>query len=166
MVTALVTWEKPDKSSCTCADGELSYKQEGIMFKHILLPTDGSELSRAAVKNGILFAKKLGARVTGLSVMPASHASIDEEKIAREALDAESYLSVITKTALEEKIECDTLMERSDSPYDTIIWVADKRGCDLIMMASHGRKGIGALLLGSETQKVLTHSKIPVLVYR
>jgi nucleotide-binding universal stress UspA family protein len=57
-------------------------------------------------------------------------------------------------------------MERSDSPYDTIIWVADKRGCDLIMMASHGRKGIGALLLGSETQKVLTHSKIPVLVYR
>ena len=96
MVTALGTWEKSDKSSYTCADRKLSYKQEGIMFKHILLPTDGSELSRAAVKNGILFAKKLGARVTGLSVMPASHASINEEKIAREALDAESYLALHT----------------------------------------------------------------------
>jgi nucleotide-binding universal stress UspA family protein len=136
------------------------------MFKHILIPTDGSELSQAAVKKGMLFAKQLGAKVTGLNVMPASHASTDEERIGREALESESYLTAIANMAMQEKIECDTLMERSDSPYDAIIWVADKRGCDLIMMASHGRRGFKALLLGSETQKVLTHSKIPVLVYR
>jgi nucleotide-binding universal stress UspA family protein len=136
------------------------------MFKHVLLPTDGSNLSQAAAKSGIRFAKRLGAKVTVLSVKPASHVSIDEEKIGRETMEAESCLATIAGMATEAKVECDTLIERSDSPYDAIIWLADRRGCDLIMMASHGRRGFGALLLGSETQKVLTHSKIPVLVYR
>jgi len=79
---------------------------------------------------------------------------------------AEAYLSTIEKAAKREGVACDVVCERNDFPYDAIIRVAKQKGCDLIMMASHGRRGVGALLIGSETQKVLTHSKIPVLVYR
>jgi nucleotide-binding universal stress UspA family protein len=146
-----------------------------MMFKHILLPTDGSELSVAAVHQGIRFAKSIGAKVTGLCVMPLHHTFFYHEKIRKEALDevaqqykelAETHLAAIENGAKEAGVECDAVYERNDSPYDAIIRVAEQKGCDLIMMASHGRSGVGALLIGSETQKVLTHSKIPVLVYR
>ncbi|MGE5257498.1 MAG: universal stress protein [Hyphomicrobiales bacterium] len=145
------------------------------MFKHILLPTDGSELSAAAIQNGIRFAKKIGAKVTGLSVMPLQHSFFYETEIPAEAREqqarrckelAETYLAAIEKGAKEAGVACEVVYERNDFPYDAIISVAKQRGCDLIMMASHGRRGVGALLIGSETQKVLTHSKIPVLVYR
>ena len=79
---------------------------------------------------------------------------------------AGTYLATIEKGAKKAGVECDVVYERSDSPYEVIIQVAEQKGCDLIMMASHGRRGVKALLIGSETQKVLTHSKIPVLVYR
>jgi nucleotide-binding universal stress UspA family protein len=79
---------------------------------------------------------------------------------------AEAHLSAIEKSAKDAGVDCDVICEKNDSPYQAIIRVAQQRGCDLIMMASHGRKGVDALLLGSETQKVLTHSKIPVLVSR
>jgi nucleotide-binding universal stress UspA family protein len=79
---------------------------------------------------------------------------------------ADTYLAAIEKEAGETGVACEVFYEKNDSPYEAIIRVAEQKGCDLIMMASHGRRGVGALLLGSETQRVLTHSKIPVLVYR
>jgi nucleotide-binding universal stress UspA family protein len=145
------------------------------MFKHILLPTDGTELSGAAIRQGIRFAKSVGAKVTGLCVMPLQHPFFYETEIPMDALEhaakrykalAETYLATIEKGARESGVACDVLYEKNDTPYEAIIRVAEQKGCDLIMMASHGRRGVGALLIGSETQKVLTHSKIPVLVYR
>ena len=145
------------------------------MFTHILLPTDGSELSKTAVQKGIQFAKSVKARVTGLSVVPERSYSIYEAEVPGKFKDeaarewktkAEGNLSVLSKAAKEAGVPCDVVLETSDQPYEAIIATADQKGCDLIMMASHGRRGVGALLIGSETQKVLTHSKIPVLVYR
>jgi nucleotide-binding universal stress UspA family protein len=145
------------------------------MFKHILLPTDGSELSEAAIRQGIRFAKSISAKVTGLCVMYLQHPFFYETEIPKEFIEqkekqykelAETYLAVIEKAAKEAGVACDVVYERNDYPYEAIIRVAEQKGCDLIMMASHGRRGVGALLIGSETQKVLTHSKIPVLVFR
>ena len=145
------------------------------MFKHILLPTDGTELSDKAIEQGIRFAKSIGANVTSLSVMPRQPTLFYHARISPEALEeaarqseqaAESYLDWVKKSAEDAGVACDVVFERNDSPYEAIIHVAEQKGCDLIMMASHGRKGVGALVLGSETQKVLTHSKIPVLVVR
>ena len=145
------------------------------MFKHILLPTDGSKLSAAAIQQGIRFAKSIGAQVTGLCVMPRQHPFFYETEIPMDALEqasqrnkqqADQYLSVIEKAAQEAGVPCSVVYQTEDSPYEAIIDLAERKGCDLIMMASHGRRGVGALLLGSETQKVLTHSKIPVLVFR
>ena len=145
------------------------------MFKHILLPTDGSELSEAAVRNGIDFAKRLQAKVTGLCVVPKDYSSyydaefpggVKERAEAERKANAKVHLAALTRVAQNEGVTCDVVMETSDQPYEAIVNLAEQKGCDLIMMASHGRRGIGALLIGSETQKVLTHSKIPVLVYR
>jgi nucleotide-binding universal stress UspA family protein len=145
------------------------------MFKHILLPTDGSELSEMAIQQGIRFAKSIGANVTGLCVMPLQRNFYYETEVPTEALEqvarrcreaAEKYLAAIEKEAKEAGVGSNVVYERNDYPYEVIIRVAKQKGCDLIMMASHGRRGVGALLLGSETQKVLTHSRIPVLVFR
>jgi nucleotide-binding universal stress UspA family protein len=145
------------------------------MFKHILLPTDGSELSSATVQQGVRFAKSIGARVTGLTVMPLQHTFFYNSKIRKETLDevakrfkekADPYLEVIADAARAAGVEYEVVYERNDSPFESIIRLAEEKGCDLILMASHGKRGVGALLLGSETQKVLTHSRIPVLVYR
>lgn len=163
------------------------------MFQHILLPTDGSDLSAAAVRQGILFAKNIRAKVTGLCVMPKHSKQLYAGQMPTEVLDqsasrcrelaeaylaaiekgaeiarelAHAYLEVISNAALEAGVACDVVYERNDAPYEAIIRVAEQKGCDLIMMASHGRSGVKAILIGSETQKVLTHSKIPVLVYR
>jgi len=145
------------------------------MFKHILLPTDGSQLSEVATGNGIQFAKSLNARVTGFYVIPKFHVFTyrtemledTAEQYARDSrAHAEQYLAVIEKAAKEAGVTCDIAYATSDHPYEEIIRAAGEKGCDLILMASHGRKGIQGLVLGSETHKVLTHSKIPVLVYR
>jgi nucleotide-binding universal stress UspA family protein len=145
------------------------------MFKHILLPTDGSPLSEAAVEKGIHFAKSINARITGLCVLPKEYPSYYEAEIPGGFMDkaaaeceanAKVHLGALTRVAQNEGVTCDAVMETSDQPYEAIVNLAEQKGCDLIMMASHGRRGVGALLLGSETQKVLTHSKIPVLVYR
>ena len=145
------------------------------MFKHILLPSDGSPLSEAAMRKGIQFAKTINARVTGFCVTPKlryfsydSDIGREFEKQAAAAVQAEvaKNLLAIKKAAKEAGVPCDTAQEKSDEPYEAIIAAAQKRQCDLIIMASHGRRGGEGLLLGSETQKVLTHSKIPVLVYR
>ena len=145
------------------------------MFKHILLPTDGSPLSEAAVEKGIDFAKSMQARITGLCVVPKEYASycdaeipgnFNEQAEAECKENAKLHLLALKKVAQGAGVACDVVIETTDQPYEAIVNVADHKGCDLIMMASHGRRGVGALLLGSETQKVLSHSKIPVLVYR
>jgi len=145
------------------------------MFKHILLPTDGSELSEKAIHEGIRLAKRLDAKVTGVCIIPEQHPFFYETEIPAEALAqiakqskeaAETYLSVIQKKAEEAGVACEVVFKVTDYIYETIIRVAEQKGCDLIMMASHGRRGVQAFIIGSETQKVLTHSKIPVLVYR
>jgi nucleotide-binding universal stress UspA family protein len=145
------------------------------MFKHILLPTDGSNLSLVAIQKGVQLAKSMKAKITGISVMPEHkyylyqtdiNVQEKEETAKQHKLQATRNLSVIEKAANDAGIPCETLCEISDHPYERIIKVAEKRGCDLIMMASHGQRGVKGLLLGSETQKVLTHSRIPVLVLR
>jgi nucleotide-binding universal stress UspA family protein len=127
------------------------------------------------MRKGIQFAKTINARVTGFCVAPElRHFGFDADigpefrKQAAAAIQAKvaKNLLAIEKAAKEAGVPCDTFCEISDHPYEMIVKVAEKRGCDLIMMASHGRRGVRGLLVGSETQKVLTHSKIPVLVYR
>lgn len=143
------------------------------MFKHILLPTDGSALSQNVVEKAIQFAKSIDARITGISVVMKDSvfesdvpAGIKEQIFAERNAASESILARLRQDAQAAGVVCETLLEASDQPYEAIVETAGKKGCDLIMMASHGRRGVGALLIGSETQKVLTHSTIPVLVYR
>ena len=146
------------------------------MFKSILIPTDGSELSQRAVTIAMELAKVHQARVTAIHVIPDYHLLIayegafdpvTEERIEEEAKTrAEGYLAYVRKCAQDAGVSCDTVCETSDHPYDAILKVADARRCDLIVMTSHGRKGLVAVLLGSETRKVLTHARIPVLVVR
>ena len=145
------------------------------MFKHILLPTDGSELSSAAIRNGILFAKSINAKVTGLYVvLPAQTIVLNsgrlnntqEQYYEDSRLQAEDYLAVIERAAQEAGVTCDTATVSASHAYEAIIQAAEQRGCDLILMASHGRQGVQGLLIGSETAKVLTHTKLPVLVFR
>jgi nucleotide-binding universal stress UspA family protein len=150
---------------------------EGNMFKHILVPTDGSQLSTESVKHAVSFAAESGAQITFFYAKPeypiaffGEGALIDPttpEKFAEMAdKQAENILGACEKLAQENKVKCSSLAVTSDIPFEAVIAGADTAGCDLIFMASHGRRGFSGLLLGSETQKVLTHSKIPVLVYR
>ena len=147
------------------------------MFKHILVPTDGSALSTQTVNRAIDFARETGAMVTFFYAKPeypvafyGEGALIDPttpEKFASMAdQQAEEILAGCEALALAAQVRSARLARTSDIPYEAIIQAAESAGCDLIFMASHGRRGFGGLLLGSETQKVLTHSKVPVLVYR
>ena len=148
------------------------------MFKHILIPTDGSKLSALAAQAGVRLARALGARVTGFfaappatpivfkGLLPVGYAAPDEhEESIRKA--AASYLGVIEKAARAAGVPCQVTTETSDYPADAIVAAARKRRCDLIFIASHGRRGVRReSLLGSETQKVLSQAPMPVLVYR
>ena len=145
------------------------------MFKKILLPTDGSELSERAVLAGVSFAKELGAEVVGLTVLPEFHVftyktemiedTEDEFKTAAQQ-QATRNLSFISDASRSANVPCVTVQDSSDNPWEVILRVSKERQCDLIVMASHGRSGMSGLLLGSETQKVLMRTEIPVLVYR
>jgi nucleotide-binding universal stress UspA family protein len=145
------------------------------MFKHILIATDGTDLSRKAVIYGVQLAMALAARVTAISVMePYYVASADAVLVAETAEEHDAHVAEIADRALEQakmageaaSVPVETVRETHDQPYRAIIDCALANRCDLIVMASHGRRGVAALLLGSETVKVLTHSAIPVLVYR
>jgi len=145
------------------------------MYTHILIPTDGSALSLAAVEYGIALAKSVGAKVTVLTVSTPFHTFAVEpvmvtdtpEQYARQvAVLAKKYLDAAQEVALAAGVNCETEHVEHDHPYLAIIDAAAKKSCDLIVMASHGRRGISAIVLGSETNKVLTHSSIPVLVVR
>jgi nucleotide-binding universal stress UspA family protein len=145
------------------------------MYKHILIPTDGSLLSEDAVRQGIALAKSLGAKITAITVSPSFHTfSLDPGMITDtpqeyqrecEALAAKT-LGVAEAAAKAASVPFRAVHVVHDHPYAAIIEAAQKNQCDLIFMASHGRKGVSALILGSETTKVLTHTKIPVLVCR
>lgn len=148
------------------------------MFKHILVPTDGSEFSTLTVQRAVSFAKEAGAEITAFFAKPDFSATgyygegavilaqAVEEDDARSEAYARKILGHVEKLCCDAGVTCHTLTLTSALIYEGIINAADQCGCDLIFMASHGRSGIKALLLGSETHKVLTHSKIPVLVYR
>ena len=147
------------------------------MFKHILVPTDGSYLSKETARRAVSFAKEAGARITAFFAKPeypvsyyGEGALIDPttpEKFAELAeQQAQETLDFVAELCASAGVEVHKLSLTSDVPYQAIIDAATQAGCDLIFMASHGSRGFSALLLGSETNKVLTHSKIPVLVYR
>lgn len=147
------------------------------MFKHILLPTDGSPQSVRAAKAAVRFASANGARITAYYAAPAYHPDISGDFIPagfvsfaefnkRVRAKSDRYLGKVKQLADAAKVRCATARGSSDSPFEAIIKAAKANKCDLIFMASHGRRGIAGLLLGSETNKVLTHCKLPVLVYR
>ncbi len=145
------------------------------MYKHILIPTDGSELSNKAIRHGIALAKTINAKVTGITVTIPFHViAIDPETITdtadsykkRTTALTAKYLTQVQDAAAAAGVSCDVIPVEHEHPYRAIIDAANKNGCDLIAMASHGRRGMSAVVLGSETVKVLTHSNIPVLVYR
>lgn len=147
------------------------------MFKHILVPTDGSPLSQETVKRAVSFASEAGCRITFFYAKPEYPVAFYGEGALIDPTTPEKFAEMASQQAQTVLDDCISQAEAggvvsaaasdtSDIPYEAIIAAAEKAGCDLIFMASHGRRGISGLLLGSETQKVLTHSRIPVLVYR
>lgn len=147
------------------------------MYKNILIPTDGSALSRRAVKDAVNLAKALGARVTGFHVAPTYHIEVytdyippdmisPQEHAANAKKMAQRHLDFVKKTAAANGVGCDVYYVLSDFPADAIVKAARKYKCNLIYMGSHGRSGLSKLLLGSQTSKVLAQSRIPVLVHR
>lgn len=147
------------------------------MFKHILVPTDGSELSQKAIRKAAILARENGARLTVFHARPELRMPFYDEyiRIDNDMWDecahlseeeARRYLDDAARICRQEGVEATTLAEDCDLTHQGIIDAATANDCDLIFMASHGHRGLGALLLGSETNKVLTHTKIPVLVYR
>lgn len=145
------------------------------MYKHILVPTDGTQLSKEAILNGLDLAKALGARVTvvrvqgkpaHLTVLGIDLTGLPDEIRQQIRQDIEDHLAWARSAAEEKGVPCEAVCVESEYAWKGILDTADARGCDLVAMASHGRAGMTAKLLGSETQKVLTHSRVPVLVYR
>jgi nucleotide-binding universal stress UspA family protein len=144
------------------------------MYTNILIATDGSELAGNAVQHGIALAMRIGAKVTVITVSPPFHVfTTDTQMIedtaaqyqARMQQRAEKILGAVAHLSQAAGVACETVHVEHEHPYQAIIDTAASRGCDVIVMASHGRRGISAIVLGSETVKVLTHSKIPVLVH-
>lgn len=147
------------------------------MYQRILVATDGSPLSQKAVTSAIALAALAGAELVALKVVPCYPQSYFEGGLALQAAevsrveqqwaeDGQNIVNAVQKEALEKGVKATAITVKSDLVSDAIIAAAKKRECDLIVMASHGRRGIKRLLLGSETQHVLTHSHIPVLVLR
>jgi nucleotide-binding universal stress UspA family protein len=144
------------------------------MFKHVLLPTDGSELSGKAAADAIEFAKTVGAKITAFTCMDeypfltSADAGHQTRKAFEEcaAIEGRARLNHVVTAAQAAGVACSTDAATTPTPYKEIIEAANRHGCDVIFMASHGRRGLAGLLVGSETQKVLTHCTIPVLVYR
>ena len=147
------------------------------MFKHILIPTDGSPVSAKAVRAGIAFAKQSGAKVTGYhAVEPVPTHLYGEGYVADKAMIAEferrrrdaakKRIAAIAREAAKAGVRFEPLVEIARTPYEGIVAAARKRKCDLILMSSHGHRGFSRLLLGSVADKVIQLSKVPVLVYR
>lgn len=147
------------------------------MYKNILVPTDGSALSRRVVKDAVKFAKRLGARVTGFYVAPTYRVEVFAEYIPPDLVSprqhaanakkvAQRHLHYVEKTASDLGVPYVGKFVMSDSPADAIVKAAHQYKCDLIYQGSRGRSGLTKLLLGSQTSKVLAHTRLPVLVHR
>lgn len=147
------------------------------MFRHILVPTDGSSLSDQAVKRAVSLAKETQAQLSFFFAAPDESSSILGDGDLLRSIDPQLLTNTINQhvqavlgraqaIADAEGVPCEVSSTVSDEPFEAIIAASEGKGCDLILMASHGFRGVKGLLLGSQTQKVLTHSKIPVLVYR
>lgn len=146
-------------------------------YQHLLVPSDGTQLSNQAQEQGIFLAKALGAKLTLLHVQPPlpipligigemlDPATV-ESLSATAARETERIVREAKATAEAAGLQIQTEVVKQDLPYRAIVEAARRHGCDLIVMASHGRKGLSGLLLGSETQRVLLHAPIPVLVVR
>jgi nucleotide-binding universal stress UspA family protein len=166
-------------SDCNAANVALQgltdfHLEELIMFKRILVPTDGSDITAKAVDAAVTLAKSVGAKVYTISVKePFPYSAISEMQPTppQEFFDAQERIAAKRVQAVAElcataDVACQSHTVEALHPWEAIIDHAKRMECDLLVMASHGRRGVSALLLGSETQKVLTHSKIPVLVVR
>jgi nucleotide-binding universal stress UspA family protein len=171
----LLMWLNSPSSTTPTFSAGINESAEGVMYKHILIPTDGSTLSSKALDQSLAFAKEAGAKVTVLMATEPFHLfAIVPDQIAatrgeyeREALaHAVRHLAAAEQKSRSLGVSCDTLVVENAHPYDAIITTAVEKGCDLIAMASHGRRGVSAIVLGSETLKVLTHSRTPILIYR
>lgn len=147
------------------------------MYKHLLLPTDGSALSRAAVKAGIAFARDVGATVTGIHVISVPppdqleawmHHDAEYAQRRQELFEkfARTYLDFVTESAQAQGVPCTCKAVNGSAPYLAIVTEAQQEKCDLIFLASHGWRGDGAQAMGSETLKILLHSPVPVLVHK
>lgn len=145
------------------------------MYKRILLPTDGTEFCERAIRHGVDLAKRLGASVVGVTVTLPLHSAVPRSFIPKNLAGiihsetvklADEKLSAVRKAAEAADVQAELERVSNDHPWQGIIDTAQDMNCDLIVMASHGRRGVSAVVLGSETHKVLTHSKIPVLVMR
>lgn len=147
------------------------------MFKKIMLPTDGSALSRKAAKQAAKIAAAVGARLVAFHVAPAYRFEVyadyvppdfesPQDYAARVKKIAGRHLAAIEKIAAAAGVPCESAYVLSDFPADAILKAAKKHGCDAIAMATHGRSGLAKVLLGSETVKVLTHAKLPVIVLK
>ena len=146
------------------------------MFKHILIPTDGSPVSHKAAKAGIALAHRLGAKVTAYCALEDPHSIyIEGYSFSQEELDGfdqrsreagQKRVDAIGRMAKPAGVPFTSVVSKALTPYEGIIAIAKKRKCDVIFMASHGRRGLSKLIMGSVTQKVLAHSRIPVVVYR
>ena len=147
------------------------------MYKHILIPTDGSETADKAVEAGLAFARESGARVTLFTAVPEYEVPNEAAVMARRIISidehdrlsaqrAQEILASAAKRARDAGVDCDTDFKQSNRPYEAIVAAAASHGCDVIFMSSHGRTGLAKMWHGSETEEVLTHSAIPTLVYR
>jgi nucleotide-binding universal stress UspA family protein len=145
------------------------------MHTHILIPTDGSDLSYEAIQYGTALAKAAHAKLTGITVSTPFHVFAVELEMVADTLESYSQrmtvvagqrLDKVKEAAEAAGVDCEVVHVEHAHPYNAIIDIAKAKGCDLIVMASHGRRGVSAIVLGSETVKVLTHSTVPVLVYR
>lgn len=146
------------------------------MFKHILMPTDGSEHSEKAIARGIELAKLCGAKVTGIHVLPdyrmliaaddMQSPGVDESMDEQAREQATRFLAFVQRTADAAGVPCETLIAKGQHPYDAIVDTANARGCDLIVMTARNRKGLVSLIMGSEASRVLHRASIPVLTFR
>ena len=145
------------------------------MYKCILLPTDGTELCERALRHGIALAKLVQAKVVGVTVTQPLHSALPRSLIPKNLAGiihgetvkaADEKLAVVERLAREAGVQVETLRLSNDHPWEALVQAAQDKRCDLIVMASHGRRGVSAVVLGSETHKVLTHSTVPVLVVR
>ena len=125
------------------------------MYRHILIPTDGSKPAEHGVAHGLALAKSLGAKVSVINVV---------EPLFAVTGDFASVLDRVANAAKEAGVSCETVQVENEQPHQAIIAAAEDKGCDLIVMSSHGRSGLSVLLVGSVTNKVLAHAKTPVLV--